>query len=153
MNRIVNLLQFMTHFYYFCTLIIIHNFRYLTLVLIYKYILKAHVGPFIFSVFTLMSVFLLQFFMKFADKLIGKGLSSWVIIQLVTYNLAWMLILVIPMSVLISTLMAFGKLSQDNEIAVLKASGMSLYKMLIGPILGSLLIAILLDKNTKIQDS
>jgi len=82
--------------------------------------------------------------MKFADKLIGKGLSSWVIIQLVTYNLAWMLILVIPMSVLISTLMAFGKLSQDNEIAVLKASGMSLYKMLIAPILGSILIAGLL---------
>ena len=97
--------------------------------IIYKYIMKAHVGPFIFSVFTLMSVFLLQFFMKFADKLIGKGLSSWVIIQLVTYNLAWMLILVIPMSVLISTLMAFGKLAQDNEIAVLKASGMSLYKI------------------------
>jgi len=82
--------------------------------------------------------------MKFADKLIGKGLSSWVIIQLVTYNLAWMLILVVPMSVLISTLMAFGKLAQDNEIAVLKASGMSLYKMLIAPILGSIVIAGLL---------
>lgn len=112
--------------------------------IIYKYILKAHIGPFIFSVFTLMFVFLLQFFMKFADKLIGKGLSTWVIIQLVTYNLAWMLILVIPMSVLISTLMAFGTLAQNNEIAVLKASGMSLYKMLIPPIVGSIIIAGLL---------
>ncbi len=82
--------------------------------------------------------------MKFADKLIGKGLSSWVIIQLVSYNLAWMLILVIPMSVLISTLMAFGSLAQNNEIAVLKASGMSLYKMLIPPIIGSIIIAVLL---------
>ncbi|MCF6268827.1 MAG: LptF/LptG family permease [Melioribacteraceae bacterium] len=109
--------------------------------IIYKYILKAHTGPFIFSAFTLMSVFLLQFFMKFADKLIGKGLSTWVIIQLVTYNLAWMLILVVPMSVLISTLMAFGTLAQNNEIAVLKASGMSLYKMLIPPIVGSIIIA------------
>ncbi len=112
--------------------------------LIYKYILKAHIGPFIFSVFTLMSVFLIQFFMKFADKLIGKGLSTWVIIQLVTYNLAWMLILVVPMAVLISTLMAFGTLAQNNEIAVLKASGMSLYKMLIPPIVGSIIIASLL---------
>ncbi len=112
--------------------------------LIFKYILKAHLGPFIFSVVTLMAVFLLQFFMKFADKLIGKGLDSIVIIQLVTYNLAWMLVLVVPMAVLVSTLMAFGSLAQNNEIAVLKASGMSLYKMLIPPLLGSIVIAGLL---------
>ena len=112
--------------------------------LIFKYILKAHIGPFVFSVVTLMSVFLLQFFMKFADKLIGKGLESIVIIKLVTYNLAWMLVLVIPMAVLVSTLMAFGSMAQNNEIAVLKASGMSLYKMLIPPLLGSIIIAGLL---------
>ena len=91
-----------------------------------------------------MSVFLLQFFMKFADRLIGKGLSTMVILQLVTYNLAWMLVLVIPMAVLISTLMAFGTLSQNNEIAVLKASGMSLYKMMLPPLLGSIIVALFL---------
>ena len=112
--------------------------------LIYKYILKAHLGPFLFALFTLMSVFLLQFFMKFADKLIGKGLSTWVIFQLVTYNLAWMLVLVVPMAVLVSTLMAFGTMAQNNEIAVLKASGMSLYKMLIPPVIGSIIVAGLL---------
>ncbi|VAX15331.1 Lipopolysaccharide export system permease protein LptF [hydrothermal vent metagenome] len=82
--------------------------------------------------------------MKFADRLIGKGLSTMVIIQLVTYNLAWMLVLVIPMAVLISTLMAFGNLSQNNEIAVLKASGMSLYKMMFPPLLGSIIVALFL---------
>ena len=112
--------------------------------LIFKYILKAHLGPFIFSVVTLMAVFLLQFFMKFADKLIGKGLDTIVIAKLVTYNLAWMLVLVVPMAVLVSTLMAFGSLAQNNEIAVLKASGMSLYKMLVPPLLGSIVIAGLL---------
>ncbi|PIQ10704.1 MAG: permease [Ignavibacteriales bacterium CG18_big_fil_WC_8_21_14_2_50_31_20] len=112
--------------------------------LIFKYILKAHIAPFLFSVFTLMSVFLLQFFMKFADQLIGKGLSVIIIVKLVIYNLAWMLILVVPMAVLISTLMAFGSMAQNNEIAVLKASGMSLYKMLIPPIIGSFIITILL---------
>lgn len=100
--------------------------------------------PFLFAVFTLMSVFLLQFFMKFADKLIGKGLSTIIIVKLVTYNLAWMLVLVIPMAVLISTLMAFGSLSQNNEVAVFKASGVSLYKMMVPPILGSIIVAFLL---------
>lgn len=112
--------------------------------IIYRYILKNHISPFIFSNVTLIAVFLLQFLMKFADKLVGKGLSTWVIVQLIAYNLAWMVVLVVPMSVLVATLMAFGSLAQNNEIAILKASGMSLYKMLIAPLLGSILIAYLL---------
>ncbi|MEN8193366.1 MAG: LptF/LptG family permease [Bacteroidota bacterium] len=112
--------------------------------IIFRYILSSHLLPFIFSVLTLMSVFLLQFFMKFADRLIGKGLSTIIIIKLVSYNLAWMLVLVVPMSVLISTLMAFGAMSQNNEVAVFKASGISLYKMMIPPILGSIIVASLL---------
>lgn len=91
-----------------------------------------------------MSVFLLQFFMKFADRLIGKGLSFWIIVKLVTYNLAWMLVLVVPMAVLVATLMAFGSLAQNNEIAIMKATGVSLYKMMIPPIISSILIAFLL---------
>lgn len=78
--------------------------------------------------------------MKYADKIVGKGLSLWVIVKLISYNLAWIVVLVIPMSVLISTLMAFGNLSQRNEITIMKATGMSVYKMLIPPILWSLII-------------
>lgn len=79
--------------------------------------------------------------MKMADKLIGKGLSTMVILQLVMYSLAWMIVLVVPMSVLIATIMAFGNMSQNNEIAIMKATGVSLYKMMIPPLLGSILIA------------
>ncbi len=112
--------------------------------ILFRYILKAHLIPFIFAVFTLMSVFLLNFFMKFADRLVGKGLGAWIIIKLVTFNLAWMMVLVVPMGVLIATLMAFGTMAQNNEIAILKASGVSLYKMLVPPLLGSILVAFLL---------
>jgi lipopolysaccharide export system permease protein len=112
--------------------------------IIYRYILKNHAAPFIFANITLIAVFLLQFLMKFADKLVGKGLSTWVIIQLIAYNLAWMVVLVVPMAVLIATLMAFGSMAQNNEVAIFKASGLSLYKMMIPPLLGSIIIAYLL---------
>jgi len=82
--------------------------------------------------------------MKFADKLVGKGLDTWVIIKLITYNLAWMVVLVVPMAVLVATLMAFGTMSQNNEVAILKSSGVSLYKMMIPPLAASVVIAILL---------
>ena len=109
-----------------------------------KYILKNHLIPFLFSIFILISVFLLQFLMKFADHLVGKGLSAWIITKLIVFNLAWMVVLVVPMAVLIATLMAFGSMSQNNEIAILKATGISLYKMMIPPLFASCIIALFL---------
>jgi lipopolysaccharide export system permease protein len=109
-----------------------------------RYILKNHFIPFFFSVVTLTGIFILQFMMKFADRLVGKGLSIWVIAQLIMYNLAWMVVLVVPMAVLVATLMAFGNLSQNNEITILKSSGVSLYRMMAGPLLASVIIGYLL---------
>lgn len=82
--------------------------------------------------------------MKFADRLVGKGLGAWVVIQLISYNLAWMVVLVVPMAVLVATLMAFGGMSQNNEFTVMKSAGISLYKMMIPPLLASILICYLL---------
>ncbi len=82
--------------------------------------------------------------MKFSDRLIGKGLGVWVIIKLITFNLAWMVVLVVPMATLVSTLMAFGSMSQNNEITILKSSGVSLKKMMAAPFIASIVVAYLL---------
>lgn len=79
--------------------------------------------------------------MKFADDLIGKGLSAWVIIKLTALSLGFIVVLAIPMAVLVATLMAFGSMSQNNEVAILKATGVSLYKMMIPPLAASILVA------------
>ncbi len=75
--------------------------------------------------------------MKSIDQLIGKGLSIWIIAQLIVLNLAWMLTLAVPMSVLVATLMAFGSLSSNNEITIMKASGVSLTKLMMPVLLCS----------------
>lgn len=91
-----------------------------------------------------MGIFLLQFLMRFADRLIGKGLDYWIITKLIIFNLSWMLVLVVPMASLVSSLMAFGNLSQTNEVTIMKSSGVSLYKMMTAPVLTSILLAYLL---------
>ncbi|OLD74244.1 MAG: hypothetical protein AUI33_06400, partial [Ignavibacteria bacterium 13_1_40CM_2_61_4] len=108
------------------------------------HILRAHAGPFLFSFVTVMFVFLLQFLMKFADQLVGKGLSSLVIGELITLSLAWMVVLAVPMSVLVSALMAFGSLSAQNEVTAMKAGGMSLYRMIAPVFIASMLLTALL---------
>ncbi len=82
--------------------------------------------------------------MKFADRLVGKGLGTFVILKLIAFNLAWMVVLVVPMSTLVATLMAFGNMSQNNEITIIKSSGTSLYKMMMAPLLASVVIGYLL---------
>ncbi|KAB2909190.1 MAG: LptF/LptG family permease [Ignavibacteriales bacterium] len=99
------------------------------------YVTRKFFIPFLFSVFSLFSVFILQFLMRFSDQLVGKGIDTILIVELIIYNLAWMMVLVVPMSVLVATLMAFGGLSQNNEITAIRAAGISIYRLLLFPII------------------
>jgi len=118
---------------------------------LYLHILKAHIGPFLFAFITLMLVFLLQFLMRAVNQLVGKGLSPWVIGELIVVSLSWMVVLAVPMAVLVATLMAFGKLSSQNEITAMKASGMSLYRMIAPVILASVVLTyFVIEFNNKI---
>lgn len=112
--------------------------------ILYRYILGRYIGPFLFAFFTLMFIFLLQFIMRFIDDLVGKGLGAWIIIELIALNLAWMVVLAVPMAVLVATLMAYGGLSATNEITAMRASGVSLYRMMTPIFISSIVLAVLL---------
>jgi len=109
--------------------------------LISRYILRSHIAPFLFGTFTVVFLFLFQFLYNHIDKLLGKGLSEWVIIQLIGLNMAWMIVLAVPLGVLFSTLMAFGSMSSFHEITIMKASGASLIKMMTPVLIMSLLLS------------
>lgn len=111
---------------------------------LYRYIVRAHAGPFLFSFGTLMFVFLLQFLVKGLDQLVGKGLGAWVITELILLNLAWMVVLAVPMSVLVATLMAFGELSSTHEITAMKAAGISIYRMISPVMIAAIVVTLLL---------
>ena len=96
-----------------------------------RYILKEHFIPFIFSLIILLFVLLANFLIKSIDKFLGKGLDITLLIEFVFLNMAWLLGLAVPMAVLVSTLMAFGRLSSDNEIIALKSSGINFINLLI----------------------
>jgi len=112
--------------------------------ILWRHILRVHIGPFIFSVVLMMFIFLLQFLMKNLDQLTGKGLSPAIIAELITLNLAWMLVLAVPMGVLVATLMAFGGLASTNQITAMRASGVSLYRMIAPAVVGSMIVCLLL---------
>lgn len=103
-----------------------------------RYILRLHIGPFLFGTFVVVFIFLLQLLFKHLNNLVGKGLSAWVILQFVAYNIAWMLVLAVPMGMLVATLMAYGKLSGQNELTVIKSAGGSAFRAMLPAIIGGL---------------
>ena len=98
--------------------------------IINKYILKELIPPFFLSVFILVFVLLTQFMVKHLDRFLGKGISFTTILKFILYNSASILSLAIPMAILVATMMAFGRLSSDNEITGFKSNGISYYNFL-----------------------
>lgn len=94
------------------------------------YILRSHVGPFLFGFSTVVFIFLMQFIINSLDKLLGKGIETSVIVQAIVLNIPWMVVLAAPMGVLFATLMAFGAMSANYEVPIIKSAGTSLFSMM-----------------------
>lgn len=96
-----------------------------------RYILREHIAPFFFALLIITFLLIIEFVPKIVDQVIDKDISVWVVLELIGLNLAWMLALSVPMSVLVATLMAFGRLTSDFEITAIKSSGINLLHLLI----------------------
>ncbi len=102
-----------------------------------RYILKEHLAPFIFAVFIIMFILILETIPKIVEMVIDKDIGVWVVLELIFLNLAWMMALSVPMAVLVATLMAFGRMTSDSEIVAIKSSGVNLLRVLIPLLLAS----------------
>jgi len=64
------------------------------------------------------------------DELIGKGLSIWMIIQLLAFMSTTMVPLALPLSVLLASIMTFGNLGENYELVAIKSAGISLLRFM-----------------------
>ena len=95
-----------------------------------KYLLKQSFIPFVLSVAVITTVLFLQFLIRAVDRFLGKGLDAITIFEYLYLNLAWIIALSVPMSLLISSVMTFGRMAQQNEITALKSAGVNLYNII-----------------------
>lgn len=98
--------------------------------IINRYLFRELTGPFIVSIITFSAIMLMGRTLKLADLLVNKGLSILALVQLITYIFIPFLGYIIPMSLLLTILLALGRLSADNELTAMKSSGISLYQLL-----------------------
>ena len=110
---------------------------------IHTYLSKEILGPFLIGLLIFSVVFMMGKTLFLTDLLVNKGVSLFDIGKLLAYFFPSSLFLIIPIALLLGVLVAFARLSSDNEIAALKASGISLYQ-LTPPVLFLSIVAYLL---------
>lgn len=96
----------------------------------YRYVIREHIAPFFLAFSVIMFVLVLKLMLDLADAIISKGIPLAILAKLFIYNLAWMVALVVPMSVLVASVMAFGRLGSSGEIVAMKSAGISMYRII-----------------------
>jgi lipopolysaccharide export system permease protein len=107
-----------------------------------KYVLKEHAGPLVFALSALTTLLLLNQVAKQFGNLVGKGLSWWVIGEFFALTLPFIVAMTLPMAVLVAVLYAFSRLSAENEVTALRASGVSMMSLVRPVLLAGILVAL-----------
>ncbi|HWV56208.1 MAG TPA: LptF/LptG family permease, partial [Longimicrobiales bacterium] len=107
-----------------------------------RYILKAHVGPFLFALGILTGLLLVNTVARRFEELAGKGLEFRVILEVFFLSLPHIIALTLPMAVLVAVLYTFSQLAADNEINALKSSGVNLVRLLMPLLAASVVLAV-----------
>ncbi|HPC36092.1 MAG TPA: LptF/LptG family permease [Candidatus Marinimicrobia bacterium] len=107
-----------------------------------RYIYRELIFPFLFSIGVVTFILLANFLIKSVDRLLGKGLPFNVIFEFLYLNLAWIVAMSVPMAVLVATLMAYGRLAEDNEITAMRSSGISFTTILVPGFIFGLVVSV-----------
>ncbi len=73
---------------------------------------------------------MMQILWKYIDDLVGKGLDMWTLTKFLVYASATLVTLAMPIAILISSIMTFGKLGENFELVAIKSSGISLLRFM-----------------------
>ena len=83
-------------------------------------------GTFCICMFAVM----MQFFWKYVDEVVGKGLDIWTIMKFFYYAAGTLVSMALPLAILLASLISFGNMGERLELLSIKAAGISLIRTL-----------------------
>lgn len=89
------------------------------------YIIIEAIGPFIAGVLFFTFIFVIQLLPELFKLIINNGAPIKTSFEVFVYMLPFNIAITIPMSILMASIMGYGRLSSDNEIIVMRALGFS----------------------------
>lgn len=97
---------------------------------LHSYLLKAYLPPFFLTLFIGVFVFFLIHVFTYMDDIIGKGMGAWVLFKFFAFSFLSFIPVAMPLAVLLSSIMTFGNLAENYELAALKSCGLSLFNII-----------------------
>ena len=97
---------------------------------IYTFMLQTFLPLFLMTFFICLFIVLMQFLWRYVGDLVGKGLGIDVLAQLFFYASLTFVPMALPLGILLASLMTFGNLGESLELLSMKASGISLLKIM-----------------------
>ncbi|MBT3261731.1 YjgP/YjgQ family permease [bacterium] len=97
-----------------------------------KYLFKELIGPFVFGIAAFTSILSgSAILLSLVSTAVKYSFPLYQTIQLFIYKIPEILVFTFPMSMLLSSILTFSRLNSDMEIIAFKASGISIYRLLI----------------------
>ena len=88
------------------------------------------ISPFILGSAVIMFILVLQFMYMYLEQIVNKGLTLEIVWELLKNAIIKFTTMAIPLGCLTGSLMSFGKLGENYELAAAKACGISLWRMI-----------------------
>ncbi|HMG18480.1 MAG TPA: LptF/LptG family permease [Gemmatimonadales bacterium] len=109
-----------------------------------RYILRQHLPPLGYALAALTFAMLVNQVAKQFGNFVGKGLPGTVIFEVFALSIPFIVAMTLPMAVLVAVLYTFSHLAADNEVTAMKASGISIGRLL-APVMGGALVMALIS--------
>jgi len=97
---------------------------------LHKFVLKSYAGPLAMTFFISVFILVMQGLWRYADDIVGKGLDVSVMVELLFYVALQVVPMALPLAILLAALMTFGNLGENYELTAIKASGVSLFRIM-----------------------
>jgi len=94
------------------------------------YLIKKFIPPFMATLFIGMFIFFMIFLFTYIDEIIGKGVDNVTLAKMFGYMFVTFLSPSMPLAVLLSSIMTFGNLGENYELASIKSAGLSLLSIM-----------------------
>ncbi|MEM9918240.1 MAG: LptF/LptG family permease [Bacteroidota bacterium] len=95
-----------------------------------KLLIKSFVPPFIVTFFIALFVLIMQFLWTYIDDIVGKGVSFFMLMELLSYLSISLVPTALPIAILISSVMVMGNLAERYELASFKSAGVPLLRVM-----------------------
>ncbi len=109
-----------------------------------RYILGKFLAIIFFSLIALNSIFIVVDVVENISEFLDKGTPTAIIIQYYTFFIPYIIVLTLPLAMLLASMFSIGMLAKHSELVAMKASGLSLVRILSPLLLSSFAISILI---------